>query len=180
MGFRLQSLAGIRLGKGAIKPETRQGYIFLCVVLWSAITFLFVQHFIFTTVMVEGKSMMPTLKPGDACVVNCWLPRFRDYHRGDIVVIKDPFKDELMAKRIIALAGDRVQLRGGHVYVNGQLSTESYLDPGTETYSRQLRDRVITVGANSYFVMGDNRAESEDSRYFGDIDRGDLVGLIAR
>jgi len=180
MGFRLQSLAGIRLGKGAIKPETRQGYIFLCVVLWSAITFLFVQHFIFTTVMVEGKSMMPTLKPGDACVVNCLLPRFRDYHRGDIVVIKDPFKDELMAKRIIALAGDRVQLRGGHVYVNGQLSTESYLDPGTETYSRQLRDRVITVGANSYFVMGDNRAESEDSRYFGDFERGDLVGLIAR
>ena len=180
MGFRRQALAGIRLGKGVIKHETRRGYIFLCVVLWSAITCLFVQHFIFTTVMVEGKSMMPTLKPGDTCMVNCWLPLFRNYHRGDVVVIRDPVKEELMAKRIIALAGDRVQLSGGHVYVNGHLSTESYLDPGTQTYSRQLRDRVITVGANSYFVMGDNRAESEDSRYFGDIDRGDLVGLIAR
>jgi len=180
MGFRKQSLIGIGLGKGAIKPETRHGYNFLCVALWSVITWLLIQHFIFTTVMVEGKSMMPTLKPGDGCVVNCWLPRFRNYHRGDVVVIRDPDKDELMAKRIIALAGDRVQLRGGRVYVNGQLSTELYLDPGTQTYSRQLRDRVITVGANSYFVMGDNRAESEDSRYFGDIDRGDLVGLIAR
>jgi len=129
--------------------------------------------------MVEGKSMMPTLKPGDACVVNCLLPRFRGYHRGDIVVIRDPVNEELMAKRIIALAGDRVQFSGGRVYVNGQLSTESYLDPGTLTYSRQLRDRVITVGANSFFVMGDNRAESEDSRYFGDIYRGDLIGLIA-
>ena len=168
------------MGTGAIKPGSGQGYIFLCVALWSGVTCLFVQHFIFTTVMVEGKSMMPTLKPGDACVVNCWLPRFRGYHRGDIVVIRDPVKEELIAKRIIALAGDRVQLRGGRVYVNGQLSTESYLDAGTQTYSRQLRDRVITVGANSYFVMGDNRAESEDSRYFGDIDRGDLVGLIAR
>src|SRR5207245_11152590 len=137
--------------------------------LWSAITFLFVQHFIFTTVMVEGKSMMPTLKPGDACVVNCWLPRFRGYHRGDIVVIRDPVKEELIAKRIIALAGDRVQLRGGRVYVNGQVSKESYLDPGTQTYSRQLQDRVITVGANSYFVMGDHRAGGVVGRYFGDI-----------
>jgi len=57
--------------------------------------------------MVQGKSMMPTLKPGDGCVVNCWLPRFRGYHRGDIVVIRDPVKAELMAKRIIGLAGDR-------------------------------------------------------------------------
>ena len=132
MGFQ-QSLAEIRLGQGGIKPETRHGYIFLCVALWSAITCLFVQHFIFTTVMVQGKSMMPTLKPGDACVVNCWLPRFRGYHRGDIVVIRDPVKEELIAKRIIALAGDRVQLRGGRVYVNGQLSSESYLDAGTQT-----------------------------------------------
>jgi len=180
MAFRKQSLAGIRLGTGAIKPGSGHGYIFLCVALWSGVTCLFIQHFIFTTVMVEGKSMMPTLKPGDACVVNCWLPRFRGYHRGDIVVIRDPVKEELIAKRIIALAGDRVQLSGGHVYVNGHLSTESYLDPGTQTYSSQLRDHVITVGANSYFVMGDNRAESEDSRYLGDIDRGDLIGLISR
>ena len=180
MGFRKQSLAGIRLGKGAIKPETRHSFVFLCVALWSAITCLFVQHFIITSVMVQGKSMMPTLKPGDGCLVNCWLPRFRSYHRGDIVVIRDPFREDLMAKRIIALAGDRVQLRGGRVYVNGRLSPEPYLDPGTQTYSRQLRDRVITVGANSYFVMGDNRAESEDSRYFGDVDRGAMIGLISR
>jgi len=180
MGFQKQSLPGVRLGQGAVKPETRRGYIFLCVALWSAVTCLFVQHFILTTVMVQGKSMMPALKPGDGCMVNCWLPRFRGYHRGDIVVIRDPVKAELIAKRIIGQAGDRVQLRGGRVYVNGQLSPESYLDAGTQTYSPQLRDRVITVGANSYFVMGDNRAESEDSRYFGDIDRGDLVGLISR
>ena len=176
----MQSSAGIRLGNGAIKPETGHGHVFLCVALWSAVACLFIQHFIFTTVMVEGKSMMPTLKPGDGCLVNCWLPRFRGYHRGDIVVIRDPVKAELMAKRIIGLAGDRVQLRGGCVYVNGQLSPESYLDPGTRTYSRQLRERVITVAGNSYFVMGDNRAESEDSRYFGDIDRGALIGLISR
>lgn len=178
MAFQ-QSLAGIRLGR-AIKPETRRGYIFLCMALWSAITCLCLQNFVFKVVMVEGKSMMPTLKPGDGCLVNCWLPHFRGYQRGDIVVIRDPIREEFIAKRIIALGGDRVQLRGGRVYVNGELSSESYLSPGTQTYSRQLRERIFTVGANSYFVMGDNRAESEDSRYFGDIYRGDLVGLIAR
>ena len=180
MGFQKQPLAGVRLGQGAIKPETRRGYILLCVALWSAITCLFVQHFILTTVMIQGKSMMPTLKPGDGCVVNCWLPRFRGYHRGDIVVIRDQVKEELIAKRIIGLPGDHVQLRGGRVHVNGQPLTEPYLEAGTLTYSSQLRDHAITVGANSYFVMGDNRAESEDSRCLGDIDRGDLIGLISR
>ena len=73
-----------------------------------------------------------------------------------------------------------MQLRGGRVHVNGQPLMEPYLEAGTLTYSSQLRDHAITVGANSYFVMGDNRAESEDSRYLGDIDRGDLIGLISR
>src|ERR1041385_5098721 len=108
MGYQKQSLAGIRLGRRAIKPETRHGYIFLCVALWSALTCLFIQHFVFTTVMVQGKSMMPTLKPGDACVVNCLLPRFRGYHRGDVVVIRDSVKKELMTKRIIGLPGDQL------------------------------------------------------------------------
>jgi signal peptidase I len=129
--------------------------------------------------MIQGKSMMPALKPGDGRLVNCWLPHFRDYKRGDIVVIRAPDKNELMAKRIIGLPGEHVQLRDGRVYVNGQLLPESYLEQGTKSYSRILRNHVITVGKSSYFVMGDNRAESEDSRSFGDIDRGDLVGLIS-
>ena len=124
MGFQKQPLAVVRLGLGAVKPETRRGYIILCVSLWSAITCLFVQHFIFTTVMVQGKSKMPTLEPGDGCVVNCWLPRFRGYHRGDIVVIRDPVKAELMARRIIGLAGDHLQLRG--VKVKGSVLENGY------------------------------------------------------
>ena len=70
--------------------------------------------------------------------------------------------------------------RGGRVYANGQLLPEQYLDSRTKTYSRQLRDQVITIGENSYFVMGDNRLESDDSRFFGDIDRHDLIGIISR
>ena len=175
------SVTGIhRLGSGRVKQETRKGYFLLCMALWSTVSFLFIQHFLVTTVVVEGKSMMPTLHPGDCCFVNCLLPRLCDYKRGDIVVIRDSSRHELIVKRIVGLPHDRVQLRGGRVYVNGQLLPEQYLDSRTRTYSRQLRDRVITIGQDSYFVMGDNRLESDDSRFFGDIDRYDLIGIISR
>jgi signal peptidase I len=181
MNVRKTSATGIqRLGLGRVKTETRKGYFLLCMALWSIVSFLFIQHFMVTTVVVQGKSMMPTLHPGDCCFVNCLLPRLRDYKRGDIVVIRDSSRHELIVKRIVGLPQDHVQLRDGRVYVNGLLLPEHYLDSRTRTYSRQLRDRVITIGKDSYFVMGDNRLESDDSRYFGDIDRHDLIGLISR
>ena len=175
------SVTGIhRLGLGRVKQETRKGYFLLCMALWSTVSFLFIHHFMVSTVVVEGKSMMPTLNPGDCCFVNCLLPRLRDYKRGDIVVIRDSSRHELIVKRIVGLPHDHVQLRGGRVYVNNQLLPEQYLDSRTQTYSQQLRDHVITVGEDSYFVLGDNRSESDDSRFFGDIDRSDLIGIISR
>src|SRR5882762_3481566 len=93
------SLTLTGLGLGRVKPETRRGHILLCLALWSTITSLLVQHFVVTTVVVQGKSMMPTLKPGDCCLANCWLPRLRGYKRGDIVVIRDAARNELIVKR---------------------------------------------------------------------------------
>jgi len=174
---------GIRVGslaKGRVKPETRQGYILLCMALWSTIACLLVHQFVLTTVLVQGKSMMPTLKPGDCYFVNCLLPHVRDYKRGDIVVIRDPVRNEFIVKRIVGLPTDEVQVRGGRVYLNGQILPEPYLDLGTQTYPGRLRNRAITIGEHSYFVMGDNRGESDDSRYFGNVDRRDLVGIISR
>src|SRR5881396_3418931 len=104
MEVRQRSLRGSKLdwlGRRHIKPEIRQGHIFLCVALWGLIAFLVVHHFLITTVVVQGTSMGPTLKPGDCRFVNCWLPHFRGYKRGDIVVIRDPARDEFIVKRII-------------------------------------------------------------------------------
>jgi signal peptidase I len=169
-----------RLRLGPVRAETRQGYILLCVALWSTLAFLVAQHFVVSTVVVQGKSMWPTLRPGDCCFVNCILPHVRGYGRGDIVVIRDASRQEFIVKRIVGLPGDRIELRHGRVFVNGELLPEPYLDAGTQTYAGVRLNHAIRIGNRSYFVMGDNRAESEDSRYFGDVDEHDLVGIIRR
>jgi len=168
-----------RLGLRQLLPETRQSYILICVVLWSTISFLVAQHWVVTSVVVQGRSMMPTLKPGDCRFVNRLLPHFRDYKRGDIVVIRDPARNEFIVKRIVGVPHDYVLVRSGRVYVNDRLLPEPYLDLGTETTAGMLRG-VVMVEDSSYFVMGDNRAESDDSRFFGDVNRRDMMGIISR
>src|SRR2546430_8821685 len=80
MELQMPEAIGIKCGRlDRIKPETRQGYILLCALLWSTIAFLLVQHFVLSTVVVVGQSMMPALKPGDCCLVNCWLPRSEEH-----------------------------------------------------------------------------------------------------
>jgi len=169
-----------RLPFGSLKPETRQGYTLVCVALWSTIAFLFIHRFVVSAVVVDGRSMMPTLSPGNRCLVNSWLPYFREYKRGDLVVVRDHARGEMMVKRIIGLPRDRVQFLNGKVLVNSQCLKEPYVPKGAYTYSRQLGSREIKVAANAYFVMGDNRLYSEDSRAYGDVDRGDIVGLISQ
>ncbi len=163
-----------------VRPEKRKGHILLCVALWSTISFLLIQRFVVTAVVIEGRSMTPTLMPGDRCIVNCLLPHVREYQRGDLVVVRDPSRGDLMAKRIVGLPQDQIQLYQGRVYVNGKALEEPYVAQKNYTYSRQLRSQPIHVANGSYFVMGDNRLYSEDSRAYGDVDRAALVGLISR
>lgn len=171
---------GLRwLRLGSLKPETRQGYTLLCVALWSTISFLFIHRFVVSAVVVDGRSMVPTLMPGSRCLVNSWLPYFREYKRGDLVVVRDRARGEMMVKRVIGLPCDRVQFLSGKVFVNSQCLDEPYVPKEAYTYSRQLGSREIKIAANAYFVMGDNRLLSEDSRAYGDIDRADIVGLIS-
>jgi len=172
---------GIRCGGlGLIKPETRRGYILLCTLLWSTITFLLAQHFVLSTVVVEGESMLPTLKPGNYCLVNCWLPFFRGYRRGDIVVVRDRERGELMIKRVVGLPSDSIQVRRGQVYINGRPLTEAYLPAQTYTAPREMGNRTFAIARDCYFVLGDNRPVSDDSRSYGAVNRSDLVGLVSR
>ncbi|MDQ1392828.1 MAG: signal peptidase [Acidimicrobiaceae bacterium] len=149
------------------------------VILVAALTVaIVVKTFLIQAFYIPSGSMEPTLKPGDRVLVNKLSYDLHSIHRGDIVVFKRPpseaddptIKD--LIKRVIGLPGDQIEGRDGLVYINGQLLKEPYLPAGTVTTSLPL----MTVPAGQYFVMGDNRGNSKDSRFIGPIAGHLIVG----
>ncbi len=133
---------------------------------------LVIRHFVVETFVVRGSSMEPTLHDGQRLLVTKFAYWFSQPQRGDIVIFRSPVsgKDDLV-KRVIATPGDRVEIVAGRVYVNGRELEEPYVsrrDP------RNLPP--LTVPEGKYFVLGDNRPNSEDSRFFGLIPRSALKG----
>ena len=143
------------------------------------VSYLIITHFFFQSVQVDGRSMYPALKNSDSY----WLNRFTylnsDPKPFDIVALKEPGDGTLIVKRIIALPGQSVFLQNGKVYIDGKLLAEPYLAPQTPTYAyEKSENEFICVGKNEYFVMGDNRNNSTDSRTFGTVPRQNILGRV--
>jgi signal peptidase I len=101
--------------------------------------------------------------------------------RGDIVVLRDPADHGLSVKRVIAAAGDCVVLKEGRVYVNGRRLDEPYLTPGVLTFPQtKAREQRLDCGEGQYVVFGDNRGNSADSRCYGPVSRGGILGRVVR
>lgn len=152
--------------------------IFETLVVFGAIfaaIYLFVAQFH----KVSGNSMVPTFKSGDYLITEKVTYRFNSPKKGDIIVLKNP-KDESedFIKRIIALPGDTIKIENNIVYVNGEAIREKYLPPQTSTRAGSFLEEggQITAGPNQYFVLGDNRNHSSDSREWGAITRQEIVG----
>ena len=137
-----------------------------------------ISRFVVTPVVIQGRSMTPTLRDGECYFLNRWIYIFKTPARGDLVVIKDPGHDDFAVKRIIARPGDWLNLKDGKVYLNGERLNESYLPKGTFTTTSDYNEKWFQLGREQYFVMGDNRACSEDSRTYGNILRGNILGAI--
>ena len=159
-------------------PRAQQARILAAMLFGSVLSYLLIVRFVLGVGEVEGNSMVPTLQDGDRYVVSRLTYRFRDPRPGDLVEIRMKKSDDNVVKRIIALPGDVVHIRDGDVYVNGTAQTEAYLPPGTETGGKALGGNIFKVSDDAYFVLGDNRAASVDSRIFGAVKRDALVGRL--
>jgi signal peptidase I len=155
-----------------------QCFIVACLGLTSyyVISTYFVQ-----SVKVVGSSMLPTLHDSDHYLLNRWVYHFRSPSRQDIVVIRDPSAKCFSVKRIIGVGGDSVYLKDGVVYVNGTKLDEPYLPNGMPTYAcGKVQEQLITCGKDQFFLLGDNRMNSADSRVYGTVSRQNILGLIVR
>jgi signal peptidase I len=122
--------------------------------------------------------MEPSLHSGDTYMLNRLEPVLGSIDRGEVVVLQDRGPTDFAIKRVIGLPNDVVEFRAGVVFVNGNQLEETYLSSGTKTLVPGLKQRQITVGPDSFFVLGDNRAISEDSRYYGPVKRSALLGVV--
>ena len=142
--------------------------------LISAAASVLIITFLYQPVRVEGTSMLPRLEDRDRLFINKFVYHLSAIERGDVVVFRYPRDQEKSyIKRVIALPGDTLRVDGGHVYVNGNLLHEPYVPPEYRD-TRFLEETVIP--ADSYFMMGDHRSISSDSRDFGPVDRSLIYG----
>lgn len=138
---------------------------------------VFIIMFLYQPVRVEGTSMLPMLSDQDRLFINKMAYRIGDIHRGDVVVFEFP-RDHTKSyiKRIVGLPGDRIRIERGKVYVNDVLLHESYVPHRFEDM-RSVAETVVPP--NEYWVMGDHRSISSDSRDFGPVERSLIYGRAA-
>jgi signal peptidase I len=140
----------------------------------SVLIALFVITFLYQPVKVEGTSMQPELRDSDRIFINKLAYRVGEVHRGDVVVFHPPSDPEKSyIKRIIAEPGDTLRIDHGEVWVNGVQQRELYV-PGRFRDERSYSETTIPAG--DYFVMGDHRSISSDSRDFGPVARSFIYG----
>ena len=152
----------------------------ICLLGLAALSFLFVSHFVFESVQVVGPSMSPTLANANFYWLDKFAYQFDDPRPGDIVALRDPSGRGFDVKRIIAVPTQSIYISHGSVYVNGKLLKESYLPARERTFAYDLesQDEYFCLGTNQFFVMGDNRGNSCDSRSFGPITRVSILGRV--
>jgi len=152
---------------------------FIETIVVSLAIFVLVYLFLFQPHQVDGRSMEPNFQNGEYILTDKVSYRLREPKRGEVVVFHSPQDEKVdFIKRIIAVPGDTVMVKGGYVYLNGTKLQEPYInDPGNVSPGKFLRDGVeVDVPSGQYIVMGDNRLHSSDSREWGFITPNEIVG----
>jgi signal peptidase I len=159
-------------------PREKRTRILAAMLVGSVLSYLACSRFVIGMGEVVGQSMSPNLSDGDRFIVNRAVYRLRDPRLGEVAALQLPNDDEWVVKRVIAQPGDMVKIHHGRVWVNGRALAEAYLPAGVPTLARAMRDRSYRIADNCYFVLGDNRLASDDSRMFGAVNRDQFVGRV--
>lgn len=139
---------------------------------------IIIRSFLISPIQVDGKSMDPTLKDGQVLLLNKIELKTRGIKRFDIVVIDHPLnpQDKYLIKRVVGLPNEKIAYRDGTLYVNDKEIKEPFLNQTTQDF--ELDELGVTkVPKDSYFVVGDNRSNSADSRYIGFIPKDEIKGI---
>ncbi len=162
------------------KARRKRQVIEWVVLIASALAIaLLIKTFLFQAFYIPSESMYPTLKENDRVLVNKLSYRLHDVHRGDIIVFKVPEGEATdgvsdLVKRVVGLPGETIEGRDGEIYIDGQQLAEPYLPE--ETVSQNFEPQAITD--DHYYVLGDNRQNSKDSTFFGQISGSSIVGRV--
>jgi signal peptidase I len=144
-------------------------------------SYFLVSHFLLQSVRVIGFSMLPTLQDSDRYLLNRWIFKIRAPRSEDIVVLRDPVDKGLSVKRVVGIPGDSITIRDETLYVNGRILVEPYLLPGTPTFAAEnAKEQSFKCAPGEFFVLGDNRNSSVDSRVYGPVPRANILGLIVQ
>ena len=174
---RFQTSRETRRERRPRASKKRDGGIleFLIILIVSfALVFGFVRPFVVEAFYIPSESMVPTLRVGDRVLVNKFIYRFAEPARRDIVVFESvEGGNEDLIKRVVGVPGDEISVRGGKLLVNGEPQREPYV---YKKYPDRSFSAPTTVPENHVFVMGDNRTNSRDSRYFGTVPEKKIEG----
>ena len=130
-----------------------------------------IRTFIVTPAIVDGASMDKTLEDGQLVLINKFVYRFNDIERFDIVVVSNEQDNDKIIKRVIGLPNETITYQNNHLLINGELIETDYDFADTEDFTK-------TTGDNEYFVLGDNRKVSKDSRYLGNFGKDKILGKV--
>jgi signal peptidase I len=170
-----QQKPGTEPPRGSLRAGGMSSWLRDMVVSVSVSAFIII--FLYQPVRVEGTSMLPVLEDQDRLFINKMAYRVGEIHRGDVVVFLYPHDHEKSyIKRVIALPGDDLRIDHGQVYVNGTRVEEKYVP---KRFADDRSQPEMTVPEHEYFVMGDHRSISSDSRDFGPVERELIYGKAA-
>jgi len=153
---------------------------FLKTFLLALVIVLPIRYFLFQPFMVRGESMFPNFRNGDYLIVDEISYRFSQPQRGDVIVFKYPKdKSQRFIKRIVGLPGETVEIKDGRVKIINKdnqeiFLSEIYLPQGVQT----VGDVIVRLGPGEYFVLGDNRNYSYDSRVWGALPQENIIGKV--